>query len=139
MQSIVRSLPDKIYELDQNGIITFISWGLKKPKSELRGKHFLEFVAPENADFVVSRWEDAKQGIYTPYEIETVAKDGHKVNLMITTSPVIEPTITSWCKETSPSLRTWRRNYTAARSLRRWVSCPPGLPMKSAIRFHPSR
>ncbi|HPI52416.1 MAG TPA: ATP-binding protein, partial [Smithellaceae bacterium] len=89
MQSIVRSLPDKIYELDQNGIITFISWGLKKPKSELRGKHFLEFVAPENADFVVSRWEDAKQGIYTPYEIETVAKDGHKVNLMITTSPVI--------------------------------------------------
>lgn len=89
MQSIVRSLPDKIYELDQNGIITFISWGLKKPKSELRGKHFLEFVAPENADFVVSRWEDARRGIYTPYEIETVAKDGHKVNLMITTSPVI--------------------------------------------------
>lgn len=89
MQSIVRSLPDKIYELDQNGIITFISWGLKKPKSELRGKHFLEFVAPENADFVVSKWEDAKRGNYTPYEIETIAQDSRKVNLMITTSPVI--------------------------------------------------
>jgi len=89
MQSIVKSLPDKIYELDKDGVINFISWGLKKPKSEFRGRHFLDFVAPENADFVVSKWEDAKRGIYTPYEIETVAKDGRKVNLMLTTSPVI--------------------------------------------------
>ena len=89
MQSIVRSLPDKIYELDKDGVINFISWGLQKPKNELRGRHFLEFVAPENADFVVSKWEDAQRGIYSPYEIETVARDGRKVNLMMTTSPVI--------------------------------------------------
>lgn len=89
MQSIVKSLPDKVYELDKDGVINFISWGLKKPKNEFRGRHFLEFVGPENADFIVSRWEDARRGIYTPYEIETVAKDGRKINLMITTSPVI--------------------------------------------------
>jgi len=89
MQSIVKSLPDKIYELDKDGVINFISWGLKKPKNEFRGRHFLEFVAPENADFVVSKWEDAKRGNYSPYEIETVAQDGRKVNLMVTTSPVI--------------------------------------------------
>lgn len=89
MQSIVKSLPDKIYELDKDGVINFISWGLKKPKNEFRGRHFLDFVAPENADFVVSKWEDAKRGNYSPYEIETLAQDGRKVNLMVTTSPVI--------------------------------------------------
>ncbi len=89
MQSIVKSLPDKIYELDKDGIINFISWGLKKPRSEFKGRYFLEFVAPENESFVMSKWEEAKQGIYTPYEVETTRKDGRKINLMVTVSPVI--------------------------------------------------
>jgi len=89
MQSIVKSLPDKIYELDKDGIINFISWGLKKPQSEFKGRHFLEFVAPENESYVLSRWEAARGGDYTPYEIETTRKNGRRVNLLVTTSPVI--------------------------------------------------
>ena len=93
MQSIVKSLPDKIYELDENGIVNYMSRGLKKEggmhSREFKGKHFLEFVAPENKDFVFSKWEEAKRGIYSPYEIETTAKDGHKLNLLVTTSPII--------------------------------------------------
>jgi PAS domain S-box-containing protein len=89
LQSIVKSLPDKIYEVDKDGIVNFMSWGLKKPYNEFKGKHFLEFVAPEDENFVMSKWEAAKQGIYTPYEIETTTKDGRKVNLLVTTSPVI--------------------------------------------------
>ena len=93
MQSIVKSLPDKIYELDENGIINYMSRGLKKEggvnSREFKGKYFLEFVAPEDKDFVLSKWEEGKRGIYIPYEIETTAKDGHKLNLLVTTSPVI--------------------------------------------------
>ena len=93
MHSIVKSLPDKIYELDENGIINYISRGLKKESEknspEFRGKYFLEFVAPEDKDFVLSKWEEGKRGIYNPYEIERTTKDGHKVNLLVTTSPVI--------------------------------------------------
>jgi PAS domain S-box-containing protein len=92
MQSIVNSLPDKIYELDGNGIINYMSRGLKKDgihAREFKGKYFLEFVAPGYEDFVLSKWEDAKKGIYDPYEIEATAKDGRKHNLLITTSPVI--------------------------------------------------
>jgi PAS domain S-box-containing protein len=93
MQSIVKSLPDKIYELDENGIINYMSRGLKKEggihSREFKGKYFLEFVAPEDKDFVLSKWEEAKRGIYSPYEIETTAKGGHKLNLLVTTSPVI--------------------------------------------------
>jgi len=93
MQSIVKSLPDKIYELDENGIINYMSRGLKKDSGsslrEFKGKHFLEFVAPEDKDFVWERWEEGKKGIYSPYEIERTTKDGHKVNLLVTTSPVV--------------------------------------------------
>lgn len=93
MQSIVKSLPDKIYELDENGIINYMSRGLKKDGAlssrEFKGKHFLEFVAPEDKDFVWERWEEGKKGIYSPYEIERITKDGLKVNLLVTTSPVI--------------------------------------------------
>ena len=89
MQSIVKSLPDKIYELDKDGIINFFSWGLKKAKGEFKGRHFLEFVAPEDESFVMSKWEAAKNGNFTPYEIETTRRNGQKVNLLVTTSPVI--------------------------------------------------
>lgn len=93
MQSIVKSLPDKIYELDENGIVNYVSKGRKKDDGELlheiKGTHFLEYVAPPDRDFVLSKWEDAKKGIYDPYEITAIAKDGSKRNLLITTAPVI--------------------------------------------------
>lgn len=93
LQSIVNSLPDKIYEIDENGIINFMSRGLRKKEEsssrEFLNKHFLDFVAPGYEDFVFSKWEEAKKGIYKPYEIEATGKDGRKHNLLITTSPVI--------------------------------------------------
>ena len=93
LQSIVNSLPDQIYEIDENGIINFMSRGLKNREepysSEFKNKHFLEFVASGYEEFVLSKWEDAKKGIYKPYEIEAKNKEGRKHNLLITTSPVI--------------------------------------------------
>ncbi len=93
LQSIVNSLPDKIYEIDENGIINFVSRGLRKKgessSREFKNKHFLEFVASGYENFVLSKWEDAKKGIYKPYEIEAKDKEGRKHNLLITTSPVI--------------------------------------------------
>ena len=35
LQSIVNSLPDKIYEIDENGIINFVSRGLRKKRNRL--------------------------------------------------------------------------------------------------------
>ena len=93
LQSIVNSLPDQIYEIDENGIINFMSRGLKNKEEpysrEFKNKHFLEFVASGYEEFVLSKWEDAKKGIYKPYEIEAKNKEGRKHNLLITTSPVI--------------------------------------------------
>lgn len=93
MQSIVNSLPDRIYEIDENGIINFMSRGLRQKEEissrDVINKHFLDFVQPGYENYVSSKWEEAKHGIYKPYEIEATGKDGRKHNLMITTSPVI--------------------------------------------------
>jgi PAS domain S-box-containing protein len=93
LQSIINSLPDKIYEIDENGIINYMSLGLKRGGGlhyrEFKGKFFLDFVTPGYQEFVLSKWEAAKKGIYKPYEIEATGKDGHKYNLLITTSPVV--------------------------------------------------
>jgi PAS domain S-box-containing protein len=93
LQSIVNSLPDQIYEIDENGIINFMSCGLKNKgeqySRQFKNKHFLEFVASGYEEFVLSKWEDAKKGIYKPYEIEAKNREGRKHNLLITTSPVI--------------------------------------------------
>jgi PAS domain S-box-containing protein len=92
LQSIINSLPDKIYEMDENGIINYMSLGLRKGgvihSREFKGKYFLDFVSPGYEKFVLSKWQDAKKGIYKPYEIEAKSKDGRKHNLLITTSPV---------------------------------------------------
>ena len=93
LQSIINSLPDKIYEIDENGIINYMSSGLKKggraQSLEFKGKYFLDFVAPGYENFVLSKWQDAKKGVYDSYEIEATSKNGRKHNLLITTSPVI--------------------------------------------------
>ncbi|KQC10900.1 MAG: hypothetical protein APR62_11035 [Smithella sp. SDB] len=91
LQSIINSLPDKIYEIDENGIINYMSSGLKKGGTQtldFKGKYFIDFVTPGYEEIVLSKWQDAKKGIYDSYEIEATGKDGRKHNLLITTSPV---------------------------------------------------
>ena len=89
----MKSLPDKIYELDKDGVVNFVSRSKNKEgdrsERELKGRYFMEFVAPEDENFVMSKWEEAKKGIFTPYEIETTTKDGRKVNLMVTVAPIV--------------------------------------------------
>jgi PAS domain S-box-containing protein len=91
LQSIIDSLPDKIFDLSKDGIINYasreINRGLRVTDNPT-GKHFTEFVAPEHREYVMSKWEDAKKGIFKPYELEVVTKKGTKRNLLITPSPV---------------------------------------------------
>lgn len=91
LQSIIDSLPDKIFDLSKDGIINYASREINRGRrgtDDPKGKHFTEFIAPENRDYVISKWEDAKRGIFKPYELEVVTKKGTKRNLLITPSPV---------------------------------------------------
>ncbi|MEA1970291.1 MAG: ATP-binding protein, partial [Thermodesulfobacteriota bacterium] len=92
LQSILDSLPEKIFDLDSEGIINYVSRDVKKDgkmiSQKFEGKHFADFVDPENRQFVLGIWENAKKGIFTPYEMTATAKDGSKRNLLITPQPV---------------------------------------------------
>ncbi len=89
--NIIDSLPDRIFDLSKDGIINFVSKQTIKGRdveTELKGKHFTEFVEPHHRDYVISKWENAQKGIFTPYELDVVTRKGEKRNLLITPSPV---------------------------------------------------
>jgi PAS domain S-box-containing protein len=91
LQSIIDNLPDKIFDLSKDGIINYVSREINRGRRGEygpKGKHFTEFVAPENREYVISKWQDAKKGIFKPYELEVVTKKGTKRNLLITPSPI---------------------------------------------------
>ncbi|MBW2562293.1 MAG: PAS domain S-box protein [Deltaproteobacteria bacterium] len=94
LQSIIDSLPDKIFDLSKDGIINYVSRDVKKDggiiSQKFGGKHFADFVDEENRQFVLDIWEYAKKGIFTPYEMTVTAKDGSRRNLLITPRPVKE-------------------------------------------------
>lgn len=92
LQSIIDSLPDKIFDLSKDGIINYVSRDVKKDggiiSEKFGGKHFSDFVDEENRQFVLDIWEYAKKGIFTPYEMTVTAKNGSRRNLLITPRPV---------------------------------------------------
>ncbi len=78
--------------LSSDGTIHYMSRNVKEGigmiSQKAKGKHFLEIVDPEIRDFMAARWEEAKRGIFAPYEIEVRAKDGSKRTLLISRGPV---------------------------------------------------
>ena len=92
LQSIVDSLPDRLFVLSSDGTIHYMSRDVKEGigmiSQQAKGRHFLEIVAPELRDFMKARWEEAKRGIFAPYEIEVKARDGSKRTLLISAGPV---------------------------------------------------
>jgi two-component system sensor histidine kinase HydH len=49
----------------------------------MEGRHFSEFVAPEYKEFMLKNWQEVKQGISKPFEIEVSRRNGSKRNLLI--------------------------------------------------------
>ncbi|MCK9275804.1 MAG: ATP-binding protein [Syntrophales bacterium] len=93
LQSIIDTMPEKVYDLSGEGVINYVSRDNIKQEglygiSQLKGKHFADFVDPENRQFVLQKWEEGKKGIFTPYEIKATARDGSKRDLLITPRPV---------------------------------------------------
>ena len=91
LESIVKSSPDKIYALDSNGIINYVSRGFGSPDALHRmqgGIHLMDLVEPENRAIVQEKWEEGQRGIFQPYELTATAKDGSKRNLLIAVTPI---------------------------------------------------
>jgi len=92
LQSIVDSLPERLFVLGSDGTIHYMSRNVKEGigmiSQQTKGKHFLEIVPPELRESMKARWEDARRGVFRPFEMEVRAGDGSKRILLIMMGPV---------------------------------------------------
>lgn len=92
LQSILDSSPDKIFNVSSNANINYMNKDLERGDGfishHVRGKPYIEVVAPEIMDITLAKWEDVKRGIYTPYEVQVNSRDGSKKTLLMTPCPV---------------------------------------------------
>ncbi|MCX7634395.1 MAG: PAS domain S-box protein, partial [Syntrophales bacterium] len=89
IQSILDSSPDTLFELNEDGIITYVSRGWRDglPVEEIRGQHFTSY-APQHKDELLAWWERIKKGDYKPFEIETTDREGRRAVYLLTPRPV---------------------------------------------------
>ncbi|MBP8979722.1 MAG: PAS domain S-box protein [Syntrophobacterales bacterium] len=90
IQTILESSPDTLFELNSDGIITYVSRdrssdGMKP--SQIKGKHFTEYV-PDRKEFLLEKWEEIKKGNFKPFEMEVIAADGSRQFNLITPCPL---------------------------------------------------
>ncbi|MBN1615328.1 MAG: PAS domain S-box protein [Deltaproteobacteria bacterium] len=92
LQSILDSSPDQLFDLNADGTVNFMSRDLQRGRGlvsqQIKGKHILEFIAPEHRPYVMEKWNNVLKGIYAPFEVEATAKDGTKRNLLVTPRPI---------------------------------------------------
>jgi len=93
LQSIMDSSPDRVFALNSEGIVTYVSRESAKEsefggKQKMKGRHFTELVPPEQKAWIEEKWGEVKKGNYSPYEIEGRGRDDSKRNLLITPRPI---------------------------------------------------
>lgn len=89
IQSILDNSPDTLFELNEDGIITYVSRGRRDglPVDQIRGKHFTDY-APDHKEELLTWWEKIKDGDFKPYEIETRDREGRRAVYLLTPRPV---------------------------------------------------
>lgn len=91
LQSILESSPDRIFDLDGDGIIRFASKDLLSgddDSKQLRGRHFAQFLDEENTKKLIAQWDEITKGNYKPFEVSAIARDGSRRDLLISARPI---------------------------------------------------
>ncbi|HLM00633.1 MAG TPA: PAS domain S-box protein [Pyrinomonadaceae bacterium] len=93
LASILESLEDSVVSVDFNTIITSWNAGAERlygySAEEAVGKPLTLLTLPEDLQQILANIESIKQGeTVTVYETERIHKDGHRIHLSITLSPV---------------------------------------------------
>jgi PAS domain S-box-containing protein len=79
-RELIEDINDVIFSVDINGVITYISPVIESVlgyhPSEVIGKNFIEFIHPEDLDFVMERFEQVISGELEPSEYRLIEKSG---------------------------------------------------------------
>ncbi|MFQ5888253.1 MAG: ATP-binding protein, partial [Candidatus Hydrothermarchaeales archaeon] len=93
-ENIVQSMTEGILIEDSNGIITFVNPKTEEllgySEGELIGKHSKEIFAPEYVKKMEEESEKRLKEITTSYEVAVVSKDGRRIPIIISATPITE-------------------------------------------------
>jgi two-component system, cell cycle sensor histidine kinase and response regulator CckA len=96
-RNLVESISDVIFEIDANGVVTYISPvvrnGFGYEVGDFIGKTFLEFVHPEDIDLLMKRFSELTKGVEYPLEYRVVSKSGEVRHVRTYTKPIIKENI----------------------------------------------
>ncbi len=91
LSSIVKSLPDDLYEVGEDGTARRVGEERSSGQGICgggKGVPLATLFPPEHRDFVLSKWEEAKRELASHYEIEEKIDNVTKRHLLITTTPI---------------------------------------------------
>lgn len=77
---LVENIHEAIYSIDTDGIITYVSPVIEQiteyTYDDMVGKHFIEFIHPDDLPGLMESYEKTMTGDYEPYEYRLVLKNG---------------------------------------------------------------
>jgi len=93
-RELVENISDVIYEIDNNGVFTYISPVisnvLQYNPDEVIGKNFIDFVYPQDKDLLLKEFEELSKGLEYPTDYRVINKFSEVRWIRTQTKPVIE-------------------------------------------------
>jgi two-component system, sensor histidine kinase and response regulator len=92
-QSLVENISDVIYEIDNQGVVVYISPVVRDimeyDQSDLVGKNFIEFVHEDDRRNLIERFFELREGIEYPSEYRLISKSGNIRWVRTRTNPIM--------------------------------------------------
>ena len=80
LRGLLDNVHEAVYQVDQNGIIRFISAGVERVigyrPDEVVGRNFMEFIYPEDLEFIRKEFQRLEQNLMRPSEYRVVHRNG---------------------------------------------------------------
>jgi len=79
-RNLLGNISEALFEVDENGIVRFISPGIERivgyRPSELCGRHFMQFIYPEDRAMLLEQFQMVSKNILEPSEYRLIDKNG---------------------------------------------------------------
>jgi two-component system, cell cycle sensor histidine kinase and response regulator CckA len=79
-RNLLDNISEAVFEVDENGVLRFVSAGIRRivgyGSEEICGRHFMEFIYPEDRKFLEAQFQLVANNILEPSEYRVVGKNG---------------------------------------------------------------
>ena len=92
-RNLLGNISEAVFEVDGNGIVRFISPGIERfvgfSPNEICGRHFLQFIYPEDRELLVEQFQLVSRNVLEPTEYRLIDKNGECRWVSSSSRPII--------------------------------------------------